>query len=245
MRTTILTVFLHLFIMTTASIAEELMWNEGSVSKYFDSAPASQLLSTSKYEAYQKLINKKDCGPAALLLNKAFVKRYPQFSNVAAPRGEQFIRWFVYYVSHEFPDLNFCMDSLELKQHEMMLAQSGTKVGKYFRGSFRKPPLLYWEGWRKRDRFVRGIIHRAAKDHPPALLEIAKLVRRGDVFKLGADFEFYLIRRACHLGIPCKAHKKRLNELKKSISPENATRMASLASSENIVLKKLGRKNNL
>ena len=123
----------------------------------------------------------------------------------------------------------------------MNLAEGGTKIGKYFRGDLRRPPLLYSKEWQDRDHFVHGIILRAAKDHPPALLEIAKLVRRGTVFDLGSDFEFYLIKRACHLGYRCEAYDKRLNELKKSISPKFALRMTSLASAENIVLKKLGR----
>ena len=238
MRTIILAVLLQLFVMATMSIAKEIRWyDEGG----FKSAPASELLSVPEYKTYQKLISEKDCGPAALLLNKAFVKRYPQMSDAAAPRGAKFMRWFVHFVSLKFPDLDFCLDSLKLKHVEMYLAQDGTKIGKYFRGDLRKPPLLYWKEWQDRDHFVGSIVLRAAKDHPPALLEIAKLVKRGDVFDLKSDFEFYLIKRACHLNYPCEAYTTRLNELENAISPDIAKQMTLLASSENIVLKKLGR----
>ncbi len=212
------------------------MWHEGVKSKYFDSAPASELLSAEDYKVYKKQIKNLDCGPAALLLNKAFVRRYPQFSDAVAPRGTQFVRWFSFYVSHEFPDLDFCIDSLGLKHHEMMLSEEGIKIGKFFTGDLRKPPLLYGKEWRKRDTFVLSLIMRATQDHKPALLEVAKLARRGDVFKLGPDFEFYLIKRACHLGTSYAKYKKRLMELKKLGQPAKIKFAAQMAKKKNIVL---------
>ncbi len=234
MRYVIMTSFI--FFSATASWAEKMMWNEGIETKYFDSAPASVLLTASKYKAYRKLIKDMDCGPAALMLNKAFVQRYPQFSDAAAPRGPQFIRWYVHFVSHEFPDLDFCMDSLKLKHHEMMLAQDGTKIGKYFSGDMRKPPLLYFDEWRDRDHYVESIILRAAQDHKPALLEIAKLAKRGDVFELDPDFEYYLIKRACHLGASCVIYEERLKILEKMAVPEKIKQGAQMAKQKNIVL---------
>lgn len=229
--------------MATASLAERMMWHEGVHRKYFNSAPASELLTAIEFKTYQKLIKQLDCGPAALLLNKAFVRRYPQFSDAAAPRGLQFVQWFVHYVSREFPDLDYCKDSLDLKHHEMMLAEDGTKIGKYFTGDMRKPPLLYFDKWRNRDTSVGSIILRAARDHIPAILEIAKLARRGDVFELGADFEFYLIKRACHLGYPCAQREERLKELEKLFSPEKSKLTAQMAKQKNIVLEMVYKKN--
>lgn len=236
MRYMIWSVILCSFFLVKASLAEKMMWHEGKVSKYFDSVPAGELLTAPEYRAYRKLINQMDCGPAALLLNKAFVKRYPQFSDAAAPRGPEFMRWFVFYVSREFPDLDFCMDSLELKYHEMMLAQDGTNIGRFFTGDMHKPPLLYRREWRERDTSILSILTRAARDHIPAILEIAKLAKRGDVFDIGADFEYYLIKRACHLGAPYATYEMRLKELEKLVSPEKIKLATQMARQKNVVL---------
>ena len=236
MKYFVLTIFVCLLIQVTASRAGKMIWHEGTTSKYFDSAPASELLSAPEYKTYRKLIREMDCGPAALLLNKAFIRRYPQFIDAAAPRGLQFGRWYTFYVSEKFPDPDFCMASLGLKQHEMMLARDGTKIGKFFTGDMRKPPLLYWKDWRYRDTFVLGLIMRATQDHKPALLEIAKLAKRGDVFNNGPDFEFYLIKRACHLGASCAPFDGRLKKLEKMVRAEKIRFAAQTAKKKNIVL---------
>ncbi len=236
MRAIILTACICSLFHTAASATDRMIWHEGFESRYFDSVPARELLFPADYKAYRKLIRNMDCGPAALLLNKAFVRRYPQFSDAAAPRGPQFIRWFTAYVSHEFPDLDFCMDSLRLKHHEMMLAEEGTKIGKFFTGDMRKPPLLYGKEWRKRDTLVLSLITRAAQDHKAALLETAKLARRGDVFETGPEFEFYLIKRVCYLGESCATYEKRLKELKKRIQPEKIRFATQMSQKKNIVL---------
>jgi len=237
MKSTILTACIFLLWQATASSAEKMMWHEGVESKYFDSAPASELLSAPDYKTYLNLIKRMDCGPAALLLNKAFVRRYPQFSDAAAPRGDEFHRWFVYYVSHEFPDLDYCMDSLTLKHKEMMLAEDGTKIGKFFTGDMRKPPWRYRRAWRERDTSILSLLMRASQDHKPALQEIAKLAKRGDVFELGPNFEFYLIKRICHLGGPCALYEGRIKKLEKLIPAEKSKLTAQMAKKKNIVVK--------
>jgi len=216
------------------SHSDELRYVKDRAFHYFDAAPLPELFSSKDFAKYQTFLKEENCPAAAAMLNLAFIERYPQFSNVGIGRSN-FNFWYKIYVPYKYFSLHFCVVKDQLRRVEKKIVTSDKPVGFY---SLRRPPPWpdgYEPLWRDRDIAVHGFITLASLDYIPGLLALANLVVRGDVIDLGRDFEFYLIKRACHLGHDCSDFKVRFSELEKLVPPEKQSSAANNAKRHNMV----------
>lgn len=192
----------------------------------FDYLPAKDLMSESEYKYYQMALSNLDCDVADLLLNTAFIQQYPKMQRYRLVQDcdhdkgcsdweFNVVSMFVEYGYCEALS-NFKKAEYEIRIHDwtapkatMTLSIDGQKYDNY---------------WiKQRDLMLVMMAGIAQKDFVPALLKIAELLHRGDVFVPSIEIEYYALNRACYVGYEkCDDLAPRLTELKKELSPERA-----------------------
>lgn len=207
---------LCLIAETAAEAPLDFLFKEDGTYAPFETKPAKELMTAAELAEYQSSLRDLECDAAALDLNKAFVRAYPQFARALKKEGVKYDRnysaWTGYAFSR-FHEFGFCVLICHLQEIEKEITALAISPPKYVFREFGQtiendhPPV------RSRDLSIRSLVRLAHEGHTPALVKIAEFVRRGDLFDVGANVEFYLLTRACHLGHDCTAIDARLNEL--------------------------------
>ena len=124
-----------------------------------------------------------------------------------------------------YPAAALCEGLQQLSDQEEITRKTNAPIGVYLSGKRRKEPKPegYKKSWFFRDIIISTIFDLAVDGYHPALPEIAKLYRRGDIFEAGPEAEYYLLKRACHFGVMCAELAPRIGELEKQI-PEAVQR---------------------
>lgn len=211
----------------------ELTFAAGGGLSVFKAKPASQLMQAEDYRNYLDALARRDCNKAHSLLNAAFIRAYPQFMrarlkpNCAQDRD---CRYWAHYARVNFMEYGYCTAIAALLRSEHELRQKEAML----------PPKFKLKGWRertlyndrrveRRDRILAIIIGQAESDYRPALIKLARLVKRGDTFNADKEVEYYLLLRACAISPDCTALAQRLGELRKAIAPERISLIATKA----------------
>ena len=182
------------------------------------------------------------CDEAYSLLNKAFVSHYPQYEHATENGGTGYRDWRAHIVPLYYPDADLCSDVENLQFSEMLAKRIGAKIGAYVYGKQWREnlPINYNETWASRDWMIGGIITLASDGHHPALIELAKLHQRGDVFEAGPEAEYYLLKRACHYNVRCEEIMSRIAELEAKLPPDLQREVAAKAMKDEFDHKEMG-----
>ena len=189
----------------------------------FKAKSARQMMSKLEYDSYVNALAKQNCHDAHILLNKAFIREYPQFERARIKPNctkDRDCRYWAHYARVNFKEYGHCEAVRRLQIAERKIHQI-----------YVTPPKFRLNWWRERtiynDRLIEGrdrslaiMIGQAQSDYRPALIMLARLVKRGDVFNAGEETEYYILQRACNIGSDCNALSPRLAELRKVIAPE-------------------------
>jgi hypothetical protein len=222
----------------------KMFWYKDGKTHYFDAMSAEILLGYGSYKRYKAAIAMQDCDPAFVMLNTAFVTAYPQFKYVAAPPVGKIVplkdmmralEWLAVFAKEKYPELNLCYTINIMKEVEAVIVTKQDFKPEKYSGSRPFPPnfgdgsresLLY-----RRDQLLLDMAVAADKGLAPAFKMLIGFVQQGDVFAVGADVEYYLIKRFCHLQGECAEFEARLGELSKQIAPAKLSSLAKRAKS--------------
>ncbi len=215
--------------------------NKPSVEKMFklstfDYLPAKSLMSKSEYKYYKTALDNLDCDVADLLLNTAFVRHYPKMKRYRLIRDcddNKGCSDWEFNVVGMFIDYGFCVALSGFNEAEYEIRIHGLKAPKATM-KLSIDGQGYDEYWvQQRDLALITMAGIAQKDFVPALLKIAELLHRSDVFVPSISIEYYILSRACYVGYEkCDDLAPRLAELKSQLSPERAKIIEQTANAE-------------
>lgn len=202
----------------------------------FDYLPAKDLMSKSGYKYYQMALDNLDCDVADVLLNTAFIRQYPKMKRhrlIQDCDHNKGCSGWEFNVVGMFIEYGFCVAlsgfnkaEYEIRIHGLSPPKATMKLsidGQEYDN--------YWV--QNRDLKLLMMAGIAQKDFVPALLKIAELLRRGDVFVPSIEAEYYVLNRACYVGYEkCDDLAPRLAELKSELPPERAVIIEEKANSE-------------
>jgi len=194
----------------------------------FQSKPARQMMSEEEYTIYIQMLSDFDCKNANWVLNRAFVRQYPQYERARLKPNcgdDRDCRKWSSYVSIHFDGYAHCTAMVSWNKVERELRQRNIEPPE-----FRWPGLLR-NGRQKRevynnnivedrDRALAKLIFIAENNYAPSLIKLAALVRRGGVFNADGEIEYYILRRACLFGDDCAIISPRLAELYQDLAPD-------------------------
>jgi len=202
-----------------AALAEEFFSFDGENVYMAELAGAKDVLGSERHKTYMELLRRGECDDAISLLNKAFVAYYPQYAHATENGGRGYRDWLAHVVSDVYPAAALCSKLENLSAQEKITKELYAPIGVYLSGKRRKEPKPegYKKSWFFRDIIISNIIQLAVDGYHPALPEIAKLYRRGDLIEAGPKAEYYLLKRACHFGVMCAELAPRIGELEKQI----------------------------
>ncbi len=210
------------------SRSDVLFMSDGTYAP-FKTKPAKDLMTREGHRDYLDALNKLDCERAEEQLRAAFVRNYPQFSTTVkkapetsdAAKDVKSYRWGL-YAGVQFPGYGFCVSYSSFRDFENQIRQSNMTVRKYKARPLGQNPFDDKSLIALRDRALRAMIISGEMGYGPALIVIAQLIRRGDIFRglfdVDAEAEYYFLKRACHLGYNCEPVNKRLEELSTGIT---------------------------
>ncbi len=195
--------------------------------RFFDSAPAEELMSKNEYKYYTRALGSLECDLADILLNTAFVRHYPQFERARLQQhclsDDGCVHWFI-FSKVLFDEYAFCSWVSELNEAEYEIRIHDMTPPKFdldlvFQGV--KDENLWVE---LRDTNIALIFSLANEDYIPALLKLGELLRRGNVLISSNEAEYFVLRRACFLGYEqCADLEPRLAELQNMLAPDRIT----------------------
>ncbi|MGI9370980.1 MAG: hypothetical protein ACR2OJ_00665 [Hyphomicrobiales bacterium] len=204
-------------------------------------APAKEIFDGEDYQTYRSLLKQLKCDEAISLLNKAFVAHYPQYNHAAEPDGRTYSDWKALAMSHYYPEASFCSSVEYLEIFEDSAKREGKPLGLFVEYVKRwSPPSNYNDAWSSRDSMIGGIVDSADHGHHPALIELAKLHQRGDVFEAGPEAEYYLLKPACHCNVRCEEIMPRIAELEAKLPPDLQREVAAKAMKDEFDHKAMG-----
>ena len=210
----------------------DLVFNEAGRYAPFESRPPSELMPPAEYSRYQASLAALDCDAAETMLNAAFVRAYPQFRAVAKPTDDRYDfnyrNWYLYAQSY-FNDLGLCISVSQFVVGQAALQEAGVALPQYWDARVGDDNRYESTDLESRDQGLSGIIHGADVNYPPALVELAELISRGDLFHAGDDVELMLRIRTCHLGHACEYGRIRLGELRGRFTGSEFKRIDALA----------------
>ena len=205
----------------------------------FESKPAQDLMPKSEYARYLAALNELKCEAAEQILNAAFVREYPQFARARkkkdTPVDFDYEAWSR-YADTEFDEYSFCLSYSWLRETEERLRVRGVSIPKYTHYGQAEQGHYDNRLIEGRDLSLRAMLDIARDDYIPALIALAELVRRGDVFDAGPDMEFYLITRACHLGHDCAKLRGRVDELNDMLSASRRDELTKQAHAKSSIV---------
>jgi len=203
--------------------SEQLLFGTDSDRSRFKTKPAQELMSKREYHAYRQALDSLDYDAAGKLLNSAFIREYPQFKRARLKPDcfkDRDCRYWAMYANSTFLEYGYCWSMLEFQTTQHELSLKNLKPPKFAQKPWPKK-THYSNRWvRRRDGALTVMIGQAELNHTPALIKLASLVRRGDVFHADDEIEYYLLQRACHSGGDCAAISSRMAELSGRIAPE-------------------------
>ena len=130
------------------------------------------------------------------MLNTSFTRHYAQFKwarlEPECPWDAKCSQWDIYSWSI-FDEYGYCKTVLGFNQADEEIRLHKLTAPK-FNVSRAEYESYYFE---KRDNNIGILIDLAERGYIPALLKIAELLRRGDVFVRSAETEYYVYRRIC------------------------------------------------
>ncbi len=223
-----------LLICFSQSAADEKVldfdYTEDGQFRPFPSMPARDLMTSKEHAGYNYLLDTLQCEAAKYILNTAFVREYPQFSAALKCRdgrhNPSYNRWDIYAPGY-FNELGFCESRRDFMVSEAHLDMD-TQSPIPYRAERRDERLYYPDRHlMRRNSNIRSILYHADRDHAPALVFVADLVRRGDLFAAGDEVELYLLTRACHLGHDCGPLSDRIESLRESV-PDHRERHVAI-----------------
>jgi hypothetical protein len=189
----------------------------------FRSKPARALMSDAEFRRYTQALQLLDCETAGAVLNTAFIRLYPQFQRARLkPRcgSDRDCRYWRHYANVNFKEFGYCIAIVKLRTAEQELRQRNVVAPKFALKPWRQRTEYenYWV--EARDRNLAILISQAETNYTPALIRLAALVRRGDIFNADEVAEYYILRRACILGHDCTTLAHRLAYLRRLIAPK-------------------------
>ncbi len=210
-----------IYFLTTPRIADTAKL------RFFESAPAEELMSKNEYKYYTRALEKLDCDLAGILLNTAFIRNYPQFEQARLKHdclSDRGCAHWSRFSGFSFDEYGFCKRvsdfneaEYEIRIHDMTPPKFNMRL--YWQS---KRDENYWVGMR--DSSIVLIYYLADADYIPALLKIGELLRRGDVLISSIEAEYFVLRRACFLGYEqCSGLEPRLAELQNMLAPDRIT----------------------
>ncbi|MEQ8825608.1 MAG: hypothetical protein RIC14_14665 [Filomicrobium sp.] len=206
-----------------------LFGTDDEIRKY-ESKSAQELMADDEYQGYQGALERKACSNAEEILNKAFIRTFPEYSHLKLKKCEleDCLNWGV-FSRRFFKPYGFCVASEDFKKSEQELLRENSSPPKFSRSNVREEPNYDDRRVAARDLSLSIIVGQAQYDYVPALLKIVELIRRGDVFHAGAEVEYYLLQRVCVVSVNCEAHQSRLHELEKEFGADRSNELATLA----------------
>ncbi len=199
---------------------------------------ARELMTKSEFDAYQDAIHKLDCAPAEKILNRAFVRAYPQFARIKAGPNCQSSDCFYWkwYATTNFRAYRYCTTRVDLRLIERWIVLDGIL-------SLQFSPAPRWQKPRDRakrqaykeqllfmrDYRVSRLITLAGYSYRPALVFLARRIRQNDLFNAGPDVEFLILQHACFHAPDCRALMPRIKTLRSALPQQRAAYIATRA----------------
>lgn len=213
---------------------ERLLYDENNNFDPFPTKQPKEFMSGSELRRYQKTLNEGDCQTAEDLLTAAFVRAYPQFRRAKPPRhcsppGPYDCLVWENFVFVKFHGLGFCKAELDWRTQEKKLRLKRLSLPKYSMSLLGAGERYEDSDIEARDRALNMIASKAELGYVPALEKIAELIRRGDIFDVGDDVEYYVLARACFHGANCDNWRGRLTSLKELVGNQRAKQIDALA----------------
>ena len=211
---------------TPALDPKQLMWGTDHNKSRFKSKPARKLMTMSDYKTYRRALKALDCESAGRLLNRSFIRQYPQFSRarlVPECLKNRDCRYWLIYANSSFLDYGFCRALSGLNNAENDLRERDIVPPKFALRPWPQKTKYANQFVRRRDEALALLISQAELGYLPAMTKLAALIRRGDVFNAGDEAEFYILQRGCVTSGDCAVLAHRLAELRKQIAPERAS----------------------
>ena len=203
-----------------------LLFDETGTPRIYPSKPANEFLSGKEFRDYSLALERFDCDLASRILSVAFVRENPSFrppaSAPSCPGGSECHNWSG-FIRLRFPEYGFCAAVVGLNSIEAEIRAQNIVPPKY-----KKAPEWWIETQydndliESRDYKLAVLISLARNDHKPALLKLADLVRRGDVFNVGGDVEYFLRVKACSGEDVCPGQEARLADLRQQLGGQRA-----------------------
>ncbi len=222
------------------SRSDVLFMSDGTYAP-FKTKPAKDLMTREEYRDYLDALNKLDCKQAEEQLRGAFVRSYPQFSTTIKRAPEtnaeaadvKSYRWGI-YAGVQFVGYGFCGSYTRFLELENQISQSKIPARKYIARTIDQDNYYDKSLLSLRDNSLAAMIVSADKGYVPALITIAQLLRRGDLFDIGSEteVEFYLLQRVCYLGRECSLVDARVQELGTRISSTRRAEITKKAQKE-------------
>jgi len=186
----------------------------------FESKPARELMTDQEFESYGQALAKFDCETANRVLNTAFIRQYPLFKDAKlgphCPDAPICFYWRN-YARVNINEYGYCTTIRKLRKREREIRQQGISLPKYKMRDWPDETVYVNPLIEARDRAISLLIGPAEDGYRPALIKLADLIRRGDVFNAGQNVEYYLLKRACLVGGGCQDLVHRLEQLRTSI----------------------------
>lgn len=211
---------------TQALDPKQLMWGTDHNKSRFKSKPARELMTMSEYETYRRALKALDYESAGRLLNRSFIRQYPQFRRarlVPDCLKSRDCRYWLIYANSSFLEYGICRALLGLGRAENDLRQHGIIPPKFALQPWPLETKYANQFVRRRDEALALLISQAALSYLPAITKLAELIRRGDVFNAGDEAEYYILKRGCVTNGDCAVLAHRLAELREKITPERAS----------------------
>lgn len=217
------------FAQTDRDGARHLTFNNQGEFAPFRSKPARELMSKTEFASYKRALADLDCTSANQILNTAFVRAYPVFRDARlgshCPLASYCHHWR-HYSRSSFFEYGYCKTIKTLAQLESDIRLRGYPQQKFKLkpGWGKAATNSYRNHWMKRrDLNLATLIYNAQSGYRPALIKLADLIRRGDLFKAGNDVEYFVLQRACLVGGGCRDLTHRVSELRSKIGDARAT----------------------
>ncbi|PHS27016.1 MAG: hypothetical protein COA84_05025 [Robiginitomaculum sp.] len=193
----------------------------------FKSMPAKELMSDGEFKYYTQAVENLECELASILLNRAFIRQYPQFDRTKLKRqclGDKECFYWEASSGVIFDGYAYCKAASGFNMDEYEIRIQRLTPPK-FNARFILDDVQYDNYWvEMRDHNIAMLIGLAKRDYILALIKIGELLQRDDVFVQSKEVEYYVLSRACFLDDEaCADLVPRLAELKSALPLERAT----------------------
>ncbi len=216
--------------------ARHLTYDKNKDFAPFESKPARELMTPKEFEDYDRALKEWDCAAANRVLNKAFVRHYPLFKDalmVSQCRRSPHCHHWRMYSQSQFREYGFCVTMTGFRKAEDEIRRQRIPQQKFrMKAGWREETVYDNTSVEARDHNINVLISKARLSYRPALVKLAELVRRGDLFNAGEDVEYYLRKRACIVGEHCRQPDQRMEELRTHIGAKRVAAIDKMAEAE-------------